>query len=79
MFRIIAPLLPMFRMLFGNREFGEVPPFIQRILNSLCTKGDLVCANVLFLICGPDNGHYDTGNTATNCLQQSDFGSIFII
>ena len=63
--RTIAKFLPAFRFLFGNKEFGHVPPIVQNILNSFCTEGDILCSQLFSLLCGPDNGHTDPGRTVT--------------
>ena len=44
--RTIARFLSIFRILFGNKDFGHIPPLIEEILKQFCTEGDILCAKV---------------------------------
>lgn len=45
------------RDIFGDREFGLLPPVIHRMLVELCETNNLLCGNLLFLVTGPEEGH----------------------
>jgi len=42
--RTIARFLPIARILFGIKDFGQIPPLVDVILKSYCTVDDILCA-----------------------------------
>ena len=42
--RTIARFLPIARILFGTKDFGQIPPLVDAILKSFCTDDDILCA-----------------------------------